>query len=247
MKTCAGCKTPKPDDQYSMKKNRSGGYYLAAKCKSCAAAWHRSKRSSYTDEQKRLVRDRQRKYNSGDGRDKRLLSKRKYRLKKAIQRAEETGVFSGLAAKHDSHVKAYYKYKDKVLSMKHDAHVISWRSCVSRYARWKYKHIPKYRTYNLAKKWINKCICQGTSGQKWPGYVGYNHIDLIDRIESTFTSGMTWDNRGEWEIDHIIPAAFFNFDHPADEQFKLCYSLDNLRALWVSDNRAKGSKLLFSL
>jgi 5-methylcytosine-specific restriction endonuclease McrA len=54
---------------------------------------------------------------------------------------------------------------------------------------------------------------------------------------------MTWDNRSEWDIDHIIPVAVFNFEKPEDMDFKRCWELKNLRPLWKNDNRRKGARL----
>jgi len=54
---------------------------------------------------------------------------------------------------------------------------------------------------------------------------------------------MTWENYGEWHIDHKIPVSAFNFDHIAQGDFKCCWALENLQPLWARDNRTKGSKV----
>ena len=55
---------------------------------------------------------------------------------------------------------------------------------------------------------------------------------------------MTWDNYGEWHVDHIIPMSSFEFESVEDREFKICWSLKNLQPLWGLDNLIKGSKLL---
>jgi hypothetical protein len=55
---------------------------------------------------------------------------------------------------------------------------------------------------------------------------------------------MTWDNYGEWHVDHKIPMTSFNFETTDDREFKLCWCLDNLQPLWGPDNLSKGTKLL---
>jgi len=52
-----------------------------------------------------------------------------------------------------------------------------------------------------------------------------------------FADGMTWDNYGKWEIDHIIPCASFDLDKET-EQYK-CFHYTNLQPLWMRDNRIK--------
>jgi hypothetical protein len=54
---------------------------------------------------------------------------------------------------------------------------------------------------------------------------------------------MTWDNYGEWHIDHIIPISAFNFNSPEDFDFKRCWALKNLRPIWAHDNLIKQARL----
>ena len=51
---------------------------------------------------------------------------------------------------------------------------------------------------------------------------------------------MTWENHGEWHIDHIKPCASFNLLNE-DEQ-KKCFHYTNLQPLWASENLSKGCK-----
>jgi hypothetical protein len=63
---------------------------------------------------------------------------------------------------------------------------------------------------------------------------------LKEYLESKFTEGMTWENHGEWHIDHIRPCISFDLKH-AEEQQK-CFHYTNLQPLWASENLKKGSK-----
>ena len=58
-------------------------------------------------------------------------------------------------------------------------------------------------------------------------------------IEKQFTKGMTWDNQGEWHIDHIIPLSSANTE---EELRKLCH-YSNLQPLWAVDNIIKSAKI----
>ena len=59
-------------------------------------------------------------------------------------------------------------------------------------------------------------------------------------IESKFVDGMTWDNHGEWHIDHIRPCASFDLTDP--DQQKECFNYKNLQPLWAKDNLTKGDR-----
>jgi hypothetical protein len=49
-------------------------------------------------------------------------------------------------------------------------------------------------------------------------------------IESKFEDNMTWNNYGEWELDHIRPCASFDLINP-EEQSK-CFHFTNIQPLW---------------
>ena len=55
---------------------------------------------------------------------------------------------------------------------------------------------------------------------------------------------MTWDNYGEWHVDHKKPMTLFEFASTDDEGFKECWSLDNLQPLWEKDKLSKGVRYL---
>ena len=59
-------------------------------------------------------------------------------------------------------------------------------------------------------------------------------------LESLFLPGMTWDNHGEWHIDHIRPCASFS-DLTQLEQQQECCHYTNLQPLWAEDNLSKGA------
>ena len=58
-------------------------------------------------------------------------------------------------------------------------------------------------------------------------------------IERQFTKGMSWENQGDWHIDHIIPLASANTEQ---ELKKLCH-YSNLQPLWAVDNIIKSAKI----
>lgn len=63
---------------------------------------------------------------------------------------------------------------------------------------------------------------------------------LMDYLEAKFQEGMTWENHGDWHIDHIKPCCKFNL-LDVDEQ-KKCFYYTNLQPLWKKDNLIKGGK-----
>lgn len=59
-------------------------------------------------------------------------------------------------------------------------------------------------------------------------------------LEAKFTEGMSWENHGEWHIDHIKPCC--SFDLTQEEEQKKCFHYTNLQPLWAAENLSKGGK-----
>jgi hypothetical protein len=60
-------------------------------------------------------------------------------------------------------------------------------------------------------------------------------------IEKQFTKGMTWDNYGEWHIDHIMPCAQFDLSNQMHAD--ICFNWQNLRPLWARENLSKSDMI----
>jgi predicted transcriptional regulator len=74
--------------------------------------------------------------------------------------------------------------------------------------------------------------------------LGYTPEELINHLEKQFTEGMTWDNYGEFHVDHKLPISSFNIKEIGDEEFMKCWSLDNLQPMWGEENIRKSNKIL---
>lgn len=91
------------------------------------------------------------------------------------------------------------------------------------------------------RTYFTSAICHSLKGstkggRSWEALLGYTTSELRDHLERQFLKGMSWDNYGDWHVDHIIPVATFSFSSPDDDDFKACWALTNLRPLWATDN-----------
>lgn len=71
--------------------------------------------------------------------------------------------------------------------------------------------------------------------------IGCTWAALSKHLEAQFQPGMSWDNMGQWHIDHIRPLAAF--DLTDIEQMKTACHYTNLQPLWAFDNLSKGSRI----
>jgi hypothetical protein len=77
---------------------------------------------------------------------------------------------------------------------------------------------------------------------------GYNILELLDiniqeyRVYLTklFKEGMTWENYGDWEIDHIIPFGPKN-ESTIEQKMERCH-YTNTQPLWKIENRRKSKR-----
>ena len=70
----------------------------------------------------------------------------------------------------------------------------------------------------------------------------YTPEQLITHLELQFKDTMSWDNYGEWHVDHKLPITHFNISEMGDEEFMRCWSLDNLQPMWGIENIRKSNK-----
>lgn len=69
--------------------------------------------------------------------------------------------------------------------------------------------------------------------------VGCSPEYLKEYLEKQFINGMTWENRNDWHIDHIIPLSSAKTE---EDVIKLCH-YTNLQPLWAKDNLIKSNKI----
>jgi hypothetical protein len=73
----------------------------------------------------------------------------------------------------------------------------------------------------------------------------YTPEELIIHLESQFKDAMSWDNYGEWHVDHKLPITSFNIEEMGDKEFMKCWALENLQPMWGEENIRKSNKILF--
>ena len=73
--------------------------------------------------------------------------------------------------------------------------------------------------------------------------LGCTFEQFANHIERQFAKGMTWDNRADWHIDHIIPIS----SAKTEADVLRLHHFTNLRPLWAHENAAKGDAMVVLL
>ena len=86
------------------------------------------------------------------------------------------------------------------------------------------------RIYHLLKREKSKQTIE---------YLGCSIEDFKTHIEDQFKDGMTWENYGQWHIDHIIPLMY---EKPSIEEVIKRLHYTNTQPLWADENLAKRNR-----
>ena len=113
-----------------------------------------------------------------------------------------------------------------------------WRS---RYMRERYNNDVQFRLSRLIIGRLNKMLRGIYTSQSLIEYLGCSLNELKQHLEAQFESGMSWENHGEWHINHIIPLASADLTNP-EELAQVCH-YSNLQPLWADENIRKGAQI----
>jgi ATP-dependent Lon protease len=138
------------------------------------------------------------------------------------------------------HLKQYIKeYRknnvDKIRQIKRD------------YERYRKASDPAYKLISNFRTAIYQVLKENNveKNKHYFDILKYTPEELISHLEKQFTDSMTWENYGEWHVDHRIPISSFNFESVDDDSFMKCWSLDNLQPMWGKENITKGDKIIY--
>jgi len=99
---------------------------------------------------------------------------------------------------------------------------------------------PSLQITDTYRKHLNKFIRRKGIG-KASQLIGCEWDTFKPYMEAQFKQGMSWDNYGQWEIDHIIPCSAFDQTDPNHRA--VCWHYINLMPLWKDENRNKFDSL----
>lgn len=119
-------------------------------------------------------------------------------------------------------------------------HRIKYKDLINTKRREKRKNNIHFKLRTIISNRIRMALIRGSKNSTSYDLTGCSWEYLKLHLESKFTKGMSWDNYGEWHIDHIKPCC--SFDLTDIEQQKICFHYTNLQPLWAIDNLKKSGK-----
>lgn len=255
MKTCTVCKIEKSDDDFYKSKRTKDG--LNSDCKMCRL----ERNKIYVDKNKKEVKDRAKKHRETNKEKIKQRKKEYYEKNKDIVLDRNKNWRDKNSDYMKEYSKEYINKNKEILKDKKKEYRNKEENKI-RQKNWWLEHPNKKKEYyikysksdNCKKDRLNwhasfKQRCPhvlawrsvlnntlkrlGTKKElKTIDMLGYSALELKEHIENQFIDGMSWNNYGEWHIDHIKMVS--TFDENTD--IKIVNSLENLRPLWKSDN-----------
>lgn len=113
--------------------------------------------------------------------------------------------------------------------------------------RWEAKTeiTPGLILFRAKRKWqiaLRRYVLEGQPSTYYAPFFALDIRTLRAWFENQFENGMCWENFGvEWQFDHIIPVAYFDFEDEND--LKLCWNFTNLRVEPVELNKNRGQRV----
>ena len=234
-KICTMCKKEIDICNFHKDKNTQDGF--RSHCKNCIKDRYNNNKDKYKKRQKENYNPESKSEYYKKKKQIILEKNKEYKLlnkEKLIQYRKER--YNNDKERFLSYTKDYYKLnKEKVLNRQLE------------YEKNRLKNDSLYRFKCNIKSNIRSSFLRGKAKFKkqtnTEKILGCSIEYFQKHIESNFQEGMSFDNHGEWHIDHIIPLATAK---TIEDVIKLNH-YTNLQPLWAIDNLKKGAKKHFKI
>lgn len=133
----------------------------------------------------------------------------------------------------------FYRKNTHKIFLKHKAYVALNREKTNERKREYYKK-PQYRLADLLRKGLYGALQRNDKRGKAIDDLGCSIQYFKNYIAKKFQKGMTWNNWGEWHLDHIVPLSSVDLTNKGNYRTLAHYI--NIQPLWSKDNIRKGNR-----
>lgn len=103
------------------------------------------------------------------------------------------------------------------------------------------KNDPSFLAIKMARERTRQFLKYNKKNTTYSKRLGCSHSEFKSYIESKFIAGMSWNNYGEWHLDHIFPLSVAY--EMGKEKFAEACNYKNIQPLWAEDNISKSNKI----
>ena len=110
-----------------------------------------------------------------------------------------------------------------------------------KYMRERRQNDSSFRILHNLRNRLRNALKGNSKSARTRELLGISVEECRQHIEAQFLEGMSWENYGEWHVDHIVPCESFNLKIPQEQ--RECFHFTNLQPLWGPENSRKGSTI----
>lgn len=247
-KKCSLCFKEKPINEFYL---NSKNNKISSRCKNCTTSVIKMKYQSDVNYRNR-IKENNKKSNNKNKKNKKIRDK-EYQSRPTVRerinnKRKEKYQLYGISENRKEYLSNYmktynkeYKNRPEIKTKIKEYRKTDTYKTLKRNYHQRHKNSPKYKIRRNISKGIWKSL-KGKKNGSWVTFVDYTIKELMHHLENNFKSNMTWENYGEWHIDHIRPVSSFNITCYECEDFKQCWALKNLQPLWAIENLKKGDR-----
>ena len=229
---CSRCKDEKPCSEFNENKTRHTGY--SDKCRPCNRDYQIEYRKRKSEE---LNKKKREKYSTDEGRSKMLESSKKSYQKHRDRRLKECAKY------RENNREAARKYAEDYRKKNPNSrkeYAKNNKDKINAWNRHKYATDDNFRITRVLRSRMSQALFGKSKSGTTEELLGCTVEEAMLYLENQFSEGMSWENHGEWHIDHRKPCAAFDLTN--EEEQKECFNYKNLQPLWATENLQKSSK-----
>jgi hypothetical protein len=246
-KICKTCGIEKSTELFgTYVDNRNGKTYYKNKCKEC---YNLKNKDFYAIHKREILNNRDS--------EKIKASQQKYYDTHHETILIQKRAYNKTDVAKISRKKYYQKHKQEIINNVCEYKKVN-RELTNERNRKRRKTDIEFRLYDTVRSVVKASIKRNKGskgGLSTIKYLDYSIDQLKSYLEKQFEPWMTWNNWGKydpktwndndsniwtWQIDHIIPQSDLPYVSMEDDNFKKCWSLENLRPLSAKQNVIEG-------
>jgi hypothetical protein len=240
MKTCKKCKEEKELSEFYKDKRAKDDLFLY--CKSCQKEY----RKEYRKNNKEKIKEKKKEYYENNKEYFKELYKNNIEYFKEKHKEYKEKNKEKIKEKRKEYFKEYRKNNKEKIKEKNKKYYENNKEYHNEYNKEYQKNKkqtnPLFKLRGNIRGLIRQSIKRKGYTKRSQTYniLGCTYEEFKKHLENQFTKGMSWENQGEWHLDHIYPVSLAKDE---EELYKLNH-YTNFQPLWAEDNFKKGNKII---